>query len=345
MSHLFRAKRLPEPKPSQKISGRLRPKSVRPRPIASRRRAAGPAHHGHAAEKTLGPEGHVARDVVARDLHSPRAEERDANPGDRRRFIARRQDRLLSSTWFPRTSKLPEGPGESARNSTPRQLLWTRFPGNGSPESVANKCRTGAGGLVAEHFRVCMGRAAHVDPASSEPRATSETILVPVENRAKAPYSPLPMRRLSTNVASRAPTANTPWSLKFLTFKPLTPTFFTYSLTLPLLKFTSPRMQMPNEPQGERYLLGGAITALLVPRSEIPFFRITTSSRWKPDTTVVSPACAALMALSIDFAAPRSSPPHPALGRVGSKGRQHCHDARLLAPLDPRSLESRGASS
>jgi hypothetical protein len=58
--------------------------------VVSGRRAAEPAHRDHAAREETGSGGHVASDEVARDLHSLRTEERDADPGDRGGLIRRR---------------------------------------------------------------------------------------------------------------------------------------------------------------------------------------------------------------------------------------------------------------
>src|SRR5215210_5028573 len=128
------------------------------------------------------------------------------------------------------------------------------------------------------------------------------------------PPATLPMTRFPTIVASRAPLtsiANNPPSLssKPRNVKPETLTSFTRSLSVKVSKFTSPTTQIPSGPkaleQGESALalVGASITASS-PRSLMPSLLITTSSRWTPLTTIVSPGSAAFTAFWIDSPGP-----------------------------------------
>src|SRR5215211_2734048 len=126
---------------------------------------------------------------------------------------------------------------------------------------------------------------------------------------------PLPTKRFPTMAASRAPGTSIAKVTSFVcskprNVKPETPTSFTRDpVSLPFWRFTPPSTQMPSAPktfeQGESALdFGGASITASSPRSLIPFLWITTSSRWTPRTTIVSPGSAAFMAFWMDSPGP-----------------------------------------
>src|SRR5215207_6838052 len=128
------------------------------------------------------------------------------------------------------------------------------------------------------------------------------------------PLATLPVIRFPSTVALRA---KLPSSMNVLLkpriVKPETLTSLTRwrcPVSLPVLIFTSPKRQIAPGPkafeQGESALAlaGTSITASSSPRSFIPSLRITTSSRWTPRTTIVSPGSAAFTAFWMDSPGP-----------------------------------------
>src|SRR5215212_5234476 len=142
--------------------------------------------------------------------------------------------------------------------------------------------------------------------SSPESRTTLERNLVLIERKVPMPFL-LPTARIFVTVASRAAATSIPTALKPRIVKPETLTSLTRLLTSPVSGLKSPRTQIAVGPenleQGESALAGGLITASS-PRSLIPSLRITTSSRWTPRTTMVSPGSAALIAFWMDSPGP-----------------------------------------
>src|SRR5215216_381657 len=133
--------------------------------------------------------------------------------------------------------------------------------------------------------------------------------------KASIPTPALPTMSFPTTVALRAPiTSIMPTSKPSFAFrlkprivKPETLTSLTCLLTLPVFQSKSPRTQIASGPMTlehfESALSGASITASC-PSSLMPSFLITTSSRWTPFTSMVSPGWAAFMAFWMDSPGP-----------------------------------------
>ncbi len=80
---LLLAKRLPEPEPSQKMSGWLRPKSLATTELFLGAVPPNPRTATTPPEKMVDPEGTLPAMWLPETSTPPRAEERDANPGER----------------------------------------------------------------------------------------------------------------------------------------------------------------------------------------------------------------------------------------------------------------------
>jgi hypothetical protein len=123
--HSLPTKRLPEPDPSQKMSGRLRRISLPTTELSVGAVPPNPRTKTTPPWKAVGPEGTLPKISLPcistslapkRKMPTPERGGPSSPPG---------HERVLLRTSLPSTSKLPAGPGASARNSIPTQLLWT----------------------------------------------------------------------------------------------------------------------------------------------------------------------------------------------------------------------------
>lgn len=139
MLQLLLAKRLPGPDPSQKMSGLLRPKSLATTELLLGAVPPNPRTTTTPPEKSVGPVGTLPEMwlPVTSTPRAPKSEMPTPEIGGDSTDSG--HDRVLSRTWLALTPKLPEGPGASTRNNTPRGLLWTWFPAMVHPRASRTK--------------------------------------------------------------------------------------------------------------------------------------------------------------------------------------------------------------
>src|SRR5215208_2518295 len=164
--------------------------------------------------------------------------------------------------------------------------------------AIRNK--DGRGIALGVPIRSLSATLALMPPLTTTPPATLPTVRFPVTVASRVPIRSIVNAGSSSGVSA--------WKPRIV--KPLTLTSLTRFLTSKVSRFTSPKTQMASGPkaleQGESALAGASITASS-PRSFIPSLRITTSSRWTPRTTMVSPGSAALIAFWMDSPGPTTA--------------------------------------
>ena len=275
MLQLFSAKRLPEPEPSQKMSGSLRPKSLATTELSLGAVPPNPRTKTTPPEKMLGPEGTLPAMwlPVTSTPCAPKSEMPTPEIGGR--FLGRRARAIVVQHLVAPHLEVAGGTWGVREEQHAQAIVVDPVSGDGSPESIADEdAKQVAVGLVAQNLRVRVGRAAHVDSRLTSTAGYVRGYLRPGRKEGEDAVLLVIYEAVVRELSIAGAEGESPSFLKFLTVKPLMFTSLTYSLTSPLLKFTSPSTQMPDGPHGEPTFAGGAITAL-VPRSEIPFLRIT----------------------------------------------------------------------
>src|SRR5215207_6248830 len=121
-------KRLPEPLLSQKMSGLFRRIVLPVRVLLVGGVPSKPLVTTTPPEKPVGPDGTLW--MMWLSLISMPLAPSNAMPTPESGGASSKAGhaRVLFTTLLPRTSNTPAGPGASARNNIPTQLLWTRLP-------------------------------------------------------------------------------------------------------------------------------------------------------------------------------------------------------------------------